>query len=107
MLEVARDLPRVRGVPRNIERMVLHMLLAACDALPLGGTVWLVVERESVRGVRIEVFDSGGARRDRTTSVEVLRTLAAGQLGDVRVVEHAGAASSLQVVVPAIVAAPN
>lgn len=105
-LEVGRDVPRVRCVAADVERIALLLVRGACDALPLGGKVWLCVEREGQRHVRIEVLESSGRTRAPGRDAEVLRALAKRQAGELRVVDLGGA-TSLQVILPALLPVPN
>lgn len=105
VLECVTGLPSVRCVPRDLERLVFHLVLDACEAIPLGGTVWIVVEREDTRHVRIEVLNSSGTPREIATSSRELSAALPG--ADLRVVRHDGGATSVQVVLPALVGALN
>jgi signal transduction histidine kinase len=106
-MDVPSDLPRVRCVSRELERILLHLLLAARDAIPLGGQIWLVAERDGPRHVRIELLESSGRARDQSISLDVIRALATKQQAEVHVVDHASGATSIQVVLPAVVPPPN
>lgn len=105
VLECAPGLPSVRCVARDLERLVFHLVLDACEAIPLGGTVWVVVEREETRHVRIEVLNSSGASRELGASS---RELGAALYGaDLRLIRHPGGATSVQVAIPALIGTLN
>lgn len=105
VLECVAGLPPVRCVPRDLERLVFHLVLDACEALPLGGTVWVVVEREGARHVRIEVLNSSGTARELAAST---RELGSALLdADLRLIRHDGGATSVQIALPAIAGALN
>jgi len=53
----------VRCYPRDIERLALRVVLAACETMPWGGKVWLIVEPQGNAHVRLEVIDTGSGVR--------------------------------------------
>jgi hypothetical protein len=63
IVEAAGDTPPVRCVPKDMERLALRVVLAACEAMPWGGKVWLIVEPEGASRVRLEVLDTGSGVR--------------------------------------------
>ncbi|HEY5951530.1 MAG TPA: ATP-binding protein [Kofleriaceae bacterium] len=107
ILEVVSGLPPVRCRVDDVERIALHMILDAARAIPLGGKIWLFVEREDHRHVRIEVLDSSGMSRTPSLGLDMIRAIASRYGGEVRFVELAGGAISLQVTLPAIVEAAS
>lgn len=66
IVESASDTPPVRCVPKDMERLALRVVLAACEAMPWGGKVWLIVEPEGESRVRLEVLDTGSGVRPPT-----------------------------------------
>jgi signal transduction histidine kinase len=106
VLEVGFDVPRVRSTVNDIERIALHLLHDAATAIPLGGKIWFVVEREGHRHVRIEVLDSSGQSRAPGASIDSARMIVDRYCGALRVVDL-GNATSLQAVLPAFVAPAN
>jgi signal transduction histidine kinase len=60
-LELAQDLPRVRGNPQRIEQVIVNLLLNACQALPdPGRSVRLATRHDAARDeVVVEVTDEG------------------------------------------------
>jgi signal transduction histidine kinase len=106
VLEIASDVPRVRCTAVDLERLALQLVQDAVAANPLGGKVWVIVEREGQRHVRIEVLDSSGVARAPGPSVESARLTVDRYCGALRVVDL-GNATSLQVVLPAVVQAAN
>ena len=106
VLEVGADVPRVRSTVADIERIALHLLHDAATAIPMGGKIWFVVEREGHRHVRIEVLDSSGQSRSPGLSLDTARVIIDRYCGALRVVDL-GNATSLQAVLPAFVAPAN
>jgi hypothetical protein len=106
VLEVASDLPRVRCTASDIERIALYLVQDAARAMPLGGKIFLFVEREGLRHVRIEALDSSGRSRTPGPSADSVRMVVDRYAGTLRVVEL-GNAISLQAVLPAFVAPAN
>jgi signal transduction histidine kinase len=103
VLEATNDVPRVQCVARDIELLALHLVLDACSALPLGGTIWLCVEREGTAYVRIEVLDSSGRSRSPAMNTDIIDAIARRYSGEVRTVELGGGAVSRKVTLPAVV----
>lgn len=66
IIESASGTPLVRCIPRDMERLALRMVLAACEAMPWGGKVWLIVEPQGDTHVRLEVIDTGSGVRPPT-----------------------------------------
>jgi polar amino acid transport system substrate-binding protein len=60
-VELAEDLPRVRGNPQRIEQVIVNLLLNACQALPdPDRSVRLATRHDAARGeVMVEVTDQG------------------------------------------------
>ncbi|HEX5063266.1 MAG TPA: hypothetical protein VFV99_28010 [Kofleriaceae bacterium] len=107
ILEIGDDIPRVRCTVGDIERIALHLVLDARDAIPFGGKIWLFVEREGVRHVRIEVMESSGRPRTPGVGVDVTRAIVKRNAGQLHIVDHEGGTMSLQVLLPAVVVAPS
>lgn len=107
VMRVVGSPPAVRCVPRDLEGVLLHVVLDACAAIPLGGTVWLFVEREGHDRVRIEVFDSGGTPRAAGPGVDLARPLVERHGGSLRVIHHDSGATALQIVWPVAAVAAN
>ncbi|MDX2087471.1 MAG: hypothetical protein SFX73_06465 [Kofleriaceae bacterium] len=63
IIESASDTPLVRCIPRDMERLALRVVLAACETMPWGGKVWLIVEPQGEAHVRLEVIDTGSGLR--------------------------------------------
>lgn len=105
-LHVGPDAPRVRCTAEDVQQLAVLLVRDACLALPLGGKVWLVVEREGTRHVAIEVLDSSGRPRVPGRDLDVVRAIATRHNGEVRVVDLGGA-TSVQVVLPAALQPPN
>lgn len=103
VLEATNDVPRVHCVARDIELLALHLVLDACTALPLGGTIWLCVEREGTGHVRIEVIDSSGRSRTPAMNTDIIDAIARRYAGEVHTVELGGGAVSRKVTLPAVV----
>ena len=57
-VDVAADLPRVNGNPRNLEQVFLNLFLNAMEAMPSGGTLKITATRRE-DFVRVAVQDSG------------------------------------------------
>jgi two-component system NtrC family sensor kinase len=57
-LDVAPDLPRVTGNPRNLEQVFLNLFLNAMEAMPNGGTLKVTATRAD-GFVRVAVQDTG------------------------------------------------
>ncbi|MGD8897311.1 MAG: ATP-binding protein, partial [Acidobacteriota bacterium] len=57
-LDVAPDLPRVTGNPRNLEQVFLNLFLNAMEAMPDGGTLKITATRAD-GFVRVVVQDTG------------------------------------------------
>ena len=106
VLEVGTNLPLARCTVADLERIALYLVHDASRALPLGGKIWLFVEREGQRDVRIEVLDSSGTSRTPGPEVDTARMLAEGYGGQLRVIDL-GSATSVQVVLPAKVEPAN
>lgn len=105
-VEIGALLPRVRCTPRDVELIAQHLVLDACEALPLGGTVWLCGERAGPSQVRLAVLESSNLARTPGAGLEIIRTLAHRNGGDVCVVDLGGA-TSIEVTLPAVVARPS
>lgn len=105
-LQVGFDAPRVRCTTEDLQHLAVLLVRDACRALPLGGKVWLVVEREGPRHVAIEVLESSGRSRTPGRDLDVVRAIATRHGGEVRILELGGA-TSIQVVLPAALQAPN
>ncbi len=106
IFEVGLDVPRVRCSAADVQQLAVLLVRDACEVLPLGGKVWLIVEREGPRQVRIEVLESSGRSRVPGRDLDTIRTIAARYGGEARVVDL-GSASSVQVVLPAALDMPN
>lgn len=106
IFEVGLDIPRVRCSAADVQQIAVLLVRDACEVLPLGGKVWLIVEREGARQVRIEVLESSGRSRVPGRDLDTIRTIAARYGGEARVV-NLGSASSIQVVLPAALDPPN
>lgn len=105
-VEIGAVVPRVRCAPRDLELIAQHLVLDACEALPLGGTVWLCGERSGPSEVRLAVLESSNRPRTPGTGFDIIRTLAHRNGGDVRVVDLGGA-TSIEVTLPAVVVRPS
>lgn len=105
-VEIGAIVPRVRCMPRDVELIAQHLVLDACEALPLGGTVWLCGERCGPSQVRLAVLESSNRPRTPGAGLDIIRTLAHRNGGDVRVVDLGGA-TSIEVMLPAVVARPS
>lgn len=105
-IEIGAIVPRVRCTPRDVELIAQHLVLDACGALPLGGTVWLCAERCGPSQVRLAVLESSNSPRTPGAGLDIIRTLAHRNGGDVRVVDLGGA-TSIEVILPAVVARPS
>jgi signal transduction histidine kinase len=57
-VDVAPDLPRVNGNPRNLQQVFLNLFLNAMEAMPRGGTLRITARRQE-SSVRIAVQDTG------------------------------------------------
>jgi two-component system, NtrC family, sensor kinase len=57
-LQLASELPPVRGNPGKLQQVFMNLLVNARDAMPRGGELTLVTEREN-GVVRVEVCDNG------------------------------------------------
>jgi signal transduction histidine kinase len=106
VLESELDAPRVRCAAIDIERIALHLVQDAANAIPLGGKIWLFVERQGQRDVRIEVLDSSGNSRIAGPNVDSARLIVDRYFGALRIVDLGGA-TSLQAVLPAVVDPAN
>lgn len=106
VLEVVDGLPRVGCSAIDIERIAQHLVRDAAAAVPLGGKIWLFVERDGHRHLRLEVLDSSGTARTPGPAFDTARLIAERSGGALHVIDH-GTATSLRVVLPAIVDAPN
>ncbi len=58
-VDLARDLPRIRGDAGALSHTLLNLCVNACDAMPQGGTLRLRTERLPGGGVRVCVQDTG------------------------------------------------
>ncbi|MDE3033471.1 MAG: PAS domain S-box protein, partial [Acidobacteriota bacterium] len=58
-VDLARDLPRIRGDAGALSHTLLNLCVNACDAMPQGGTLRLRTERTPGGGVRVRVQDTG------------------------------------------------
>lgn len=58
-VDLARDLPRIRGDAGALSHTLLNLCVNACDAMPQGGTLHLRTERLPDGGVRVRVQDTG------------------------------------------------
>jgi PAS domain S-box-containing protein len=58
-VDLARDLPRIRGDAGALSHTLLNLCVNACDAMPQGGTLHLRTERLPGGGVRVRVQDTG------------------------------------------------
>ncbi len=105
-IEIGAIVPRVRCTPRDVELIAQHLVIDACEALPLGGTVWLCAERCGPSEVRLAVLESSNSPRTPGAGLDIIRTLAHRNGGDVRVVDLGGA-TSIEVLLPAVVARPS
>jgi hypothetical protein len=105
-VEIGAIVPRVRCTPRDVELIAQHLVLDACGALPLGGTVWLCGERCGPSQVRLAVLESSNRPRTPGAGLDIIRTLAHRNGGDVRDVDLGGA-TSIEVLLPAVVARPS
>jgi two-component system NtrC family sensor kinase len=57
-LDVAPDLPRVKGNPRNLEQVFLNLFLNAMDAMPGGGTLKIAATHQE-GFVQVAIQDTG------------------------------------------------
>jgi len=72
IIESAGGTPPVRCNPKEMERLALRMVLAACEDMPWGGKVWLIVEPDGEDHVLLEVIDTGiGVRRPTIDGAQV------------------------------------
>lgn len=106
IFEVGLEVPRVRCSAADVQQLAVLLVRDACEVLPLGGKVWLIVERAGPRQVRIEVLESSGRSRMPGRDLDAIRVIATRYGGEVRVVDLGGA-SSVQVVLPAALQVPN
>ncbi len=60
VLDLAAELPPIRGVPAEIEQLLLNLVLNACDAMPNGGELRISVGAEVGDVIRLEIADRGG-----------------------------------------------
>src|SRR5262249_7929584 len=68
VLEADEQAPLARGVPCELEQVVLNLVLNACDAMPHGGELRLTVRADGGNAVQLEVADTGsGLGRDGAT----------------------------------------
>lgn len=58
-VDLARDLPRIRGDAGALSHTLLNLCVNACDAMPQGGTLRLRTEQTPGGGVRVRVRDTG------------------------------------------------
>lgn len=105
-VEIGALVPRVRCTPRDLELIAQHLVLDACDALPLGGTVWLCGDRSGPSEVRLAVLDSSNLTRTPGAGLDIIRALVYRNGGDVRVVDLGGS-TSIEVTLSAVVARPS
>jgi CheY-like chemotaxis protein len=105
-LEVERDAPRVRCLERHIEAIALQLVLDACDAIPLGGHVWLCVERAPDGRLRITVLESSGRRRT-SGRLSLIRAIVRSYAGELREIELGSGAISVEVTLPAVATMPS
>ena len=105
-VELAGAVPRVACTADDIELIAQHLVLDACDALPLGGTVWLCGERSGPHHVRLQVLESSGQPRSPGRGIDTVRAIALRYGGDARSVDLGGA-TLVEVTLPAVVAPSN
>lgn len=58
-IESEAGLPPVDGVRAELEQLVLNLVINACDAMPWGGTLWVLVDRGGAGELRLEISDTG------------------------------------------------
>lgn len=106
-LEVESDAPRVRCLERHIEAIALHLVLDACDAIPLGGQVWLCVERTPEGRLRIAVLESSGRARTSSGRLALIRAIVRSYAGELHEVALGGGPIAVEVTLPAVATMPS
>jgi signal transduction histidine kinase len=76
------DVPPVRGVHAELEQLVLNLVLNACEAMPDGGELRLVVDADGPATVRFEVVDTGSGFPEEPIPRTLSRSTKVGRTGN-------------------------
>lgn len=105
--DISPSLRSVRGVPTDIEQLVLNLIINACDAMPEGGMLHIAVTPTASAAVHLRVTDSGygldrpSTREGRGLGLGIVRAVVERHNGALRFADRAGGGTVVDVMLPA------
>jgi len=112
-VQIADQLRPVIGVRAELEQVVLNLVINACDSMPTGGRIEIVIKQCTSQAVMLEVSDTGTGIPPAGTIVStkpgrhgiglgltIVRTVIARQGGALRIVDREGGGTTVAVMLP-------
>jgi len=112
-VRIAENIRPVLGVKAELEQVILNLVINACDSMPRGGRIEILVKQCTSQAVMLEVSDTGSGippegtivsskpgRQGVGLGLSIVRTVVARQGGALRIVDRQGGGTTVAVMLP-------